>query len=186
MCVCASVHLCLCGSVYTQTCAHISVCGSMTHIVTSKHYCLVAMADGFNKAKLQIASCISFPSLSVSPTLFLLKVIFFLTPFFLLLLLSLLFFSCCEVETGPFIFIGLNSPLPLFCFPFAFHLSAFHFCPHEKLCSCPVFLLFETPHFSQVLMPCLLFHLPIITSMSSISLSIVCCSAIFVSEMNTV
>lgn len=60
--VCVYAHIGMC--VLTMR-VHMSVCESVTHIVTSKHHCLVAMADGFSKAGLQIAPCISFPSLSL-------------------------------------------------------------------------------------------------------------------------
>lgn len=52
----------VCGSL--TRCMHMSACDSVTHIVTSIHGSLVAMVDSSNKGKLQIASCISFPSLS--------------------------------------------------------------------------------------------------------------------------
>lgn len=69
-----------------QTCVltrrvHMSACGSVTHIVSSKHCRLVAMADSFNKGKTQI---FFFPFL---PPLFP------LTHLFVTAFLSLLFYS---------------------------------------------------------------------------------------------
>lgn len=99
--VCVSVHLCTPRHVWSH-----KVCDCVTHIVTSKHRCLVARADRFNKAELQIASCISFPSLS---PLFFFKSFVFISPLFPLLSLSL--FLLCLRDCV--FFILPISPLPL-------------------------------------------------------------------------
>lgn len=121
--------------VFTR-CMHMSVCDSVTHIVTSKHHCLVAMADGFNKAELQIASCISFPSLS---PLFFFKS-FFSSPLFSPLLLLSLFLLCVRDNFSSFS-LGY-----LFYFLFVFLLLAFHYCTSDQCCLSPVSLLFYILH----------------------------------------
>lgn len=118
VCVCVSVHLCLCT--HRHVCSHnvctycMSVCDSVTHIVTSKHHCLVAMADSFNKAGLQIASCISFPSLA--PFFFFKSFVYFPQPCFVVYRCFRSF--CFLFETPFFFFLGLISLFPLFYSPF--------------------------------------------------------------------
>lgn len=134
--VCAHIDVC------SLRCVHMSVCDSVTHIVTSKHRSLVAMVDSFNKGKLQIASCISFPSLSL---LFSLQVICFFPHLFFTSVVAFLPF-CCVLETDLYRHYGAD----LFSFPVLFSiclflLLAFHSCPSEQCCISSVSLLFQTP-----------------------------------------
>lgn len=117
-CVCVCLSICVyahIGMCVLTMCVHMSVCDSVTHIVTSKHHCLVAMADGFNKTGLQIASCISFPSLA--PFFFFKSFVYFPQPCFVVYHCFRSFYFV--FETAFFIIIiGLISLFPLFYFPF--------------------------------------------------------------------